>query len=277
MTCVLAAMASPLTAQRAPAGTAVFQMTVRLPDSLKAKVPLGDSVSIQFTIATDGTRFAVGIVPGTMGSMPMLDGLSVKTIYNTGVDSLHVGILMPPSLAAMSGGGPGMRIDVSMATIDSAITSVTGKVDSSMTHAMDSVMTHMPAPVMHSLGTTSTVAGIQCENWETITATDTVSTCVIPTPPMLQALQDQMTQKAGLGKLLNKYPQLAQMQAQAYGGRHMTPIRMSYPRTGMHMELVSFTPGTPDAAQFELPAGLKPMPMPSMPGKPSTMGALNQR
>jgi hypothetical protein len=282
--CAFVLAGSPLAAQGVPAGRIVFSVTTHLPDSLKSRIPIGDSITVQISAATDGKHFAFGVTPGEMAAMPMLNGISVRAIYDKGADSLHVGILMPPSMAAMAGGGPGMRIDLSTSTIDSAMKSMSGKIDSVASHAMDSVAQkamQMPSmPVMRSLGTTSTVAGMQCENWESTTANDTILTCVIPTPSAIQAFQEQMKAKMGLAKLLDRYPQIAQMQAQAYGGKPMTPIRMSESRLGMHMELVSITLGEPDAAEFQLPADLKPMPlpgMPGMPGKPSTLGALNQQ
>ncbi|HEY4101982.1 MAG TPA: hypothetical protein VGM20_14010 [Gemmatimonadales bacterium] len=278
--CAFVLAGSPLAAQGVPAGRVVLSVTTHLPDSLKSRVPIGDSITLRISAATDGKRFAFGITPGELAAMPMLNGISVRAIYDKGADSLHIGILVPPSMAAMAGGGPGMRIDLSTSTIDSALKTVSGKLDSAASHGIDSAAMramHPPMPAMRSLGTTSTVAGMQCANWETITANDTVITCVIPTPAAIQAFQEQFKAKMGLAKLMERYPQLAQMQEQAYGGKPMTPIRMSESRLGMHMELVSITLGEPDPAEFQLPADLKPMPLPGMPGKPSTMGALNQQ
>ena len=250
------AIAPPLAAQDVAAGSATFQITTQVAASSQAAAVVGNDLTMQITVMTDGHRVAMDVVPGSMSTIADGSGRSIKTIFTPG--SRFGACRHPPSaqMAAMAGGGPGMRIDVSLATIDSAIKNMSGNVDSSMRHAMDSVMTHIPRPEMHSLGTTSTVAGLQCENWVTIATADTVLTCVIPTPPALLAIQNQVKTMSGLGALFDQIPGMANCEKNAYGGRPMTTIRTIDTKRGMHMEMTSFTPGAPDATQMELPAGL---------------------
>jgi hypothetical protein len=251
--------ALPVAAQLPPTGTIVMSLRVKLPDSMKVPVPVGNTIDLQITLMSDGRRFATDLVPGpTMAAaMPMLQGIRIHAMYALGGDSLHAGILLPPALA---GGAPGYRVDVALTMLDSLRRASSHLLDSIGKKLTDSISKVMPHPRYRALGTTATVAGLQCEEWETIVAMDTTRTCVIPTPVVLRALQDYVKKASGAQQLMDRLPGLSDAVKEAYGGRDMTSIRTVNVKTGLLIELVSYTPGAPDAAAFDLPPNLVPFP-----------------
>jgi hypothetical protein len=234
-------------------------MSVHLPESAGLPVPGGSFVTMQMTAMADGHRVAMEIMP-TVLSSPMMTGMVIRMIFTPGSDSMHLGIIFPPAIAAAAGGSTGMRMDAPMSMIGAGNPLLAGLMDSIGKAMKDSLAKSGVRPNARSLGTTSTVAGVSCEEWESVAMGDTTRTCVIPTPPAVQALQDQFKSKSGMGALMGQIPGMAEMEKTAYGGRAMTPVRMDSRRTGMHMEFVKYTPGAPDPARMELPAGLTPMP-----------------
>ena len=263
---LLLGTASPLAAQTAPAGSAAFHMTMHLPDSLPMPIPIGDSIDIQMKMISDGHRIAMEITPNT--SAPMLAGMQLKILYTLGGDTVHMGIVMPPAMLPAAGGSTGMRIDVPVSMLGAGNPALGKMLDSIGKTIADSVKKGLPRPTFRALGTSAVVAGLTCQEWEVVTAADTMRTCVIPMPPALSALREQFAAMTGVKRLMTQFPGLADMEKQAYGGRHLLPIRTVGTRMHMRMELTSFTAGVPDSAQMELPAGLKPMAMPAMPTKP---------
>jgi hypothetical protein len=245
------AIAPPVAAQSAAAGSATFQITTQLAASSQAAAVVGSDLTMQITVMTDGHRVAMNIVP-SISQSPMA-GTQIKMIFTPGIDSVHMGILLPPELAA-AGGGIGMRMDGPMSMMGSANAMLGG--------IMDSVGKAIGKPTYRALGKTSTVAGISCEEWETVAMDDTTLTCVIPTPPALLAMQNQLKTMSGMGAMMAQIPGMADLEKTAYGGRAMTAIRTIDTKRGMHMELTNYTPGAPDPTQMDLPAGLQSMPMP---------------
>ena len=253
--------ASPLAAQAA-VGTVEFEMSVHVPESAAVPTPGGSDITMQITVMADGHRVAMEIVP-TVSQSPMA-GMLIKMLFTPGSDSIQAGLIFPPELAAAAGGGIGMRMDAPISMIGAGNPLLAGVMDSIGKAMKDSLAKGGAKPTSRSLGTTSTVAGISCQEWESVGMGDTTRTCVIPTPPAVQALQDQFKAMSGMAALMGQLPGMAEMEKSAYGGRAMTPIRVDDRKTGMHMELVKYTPGAPDPARMELPAGLTPMP--GMPG-----------
>jgi hypothetical protein len=241
-------------------------MTMKLPDSLKAAGSLGGKFDMQMTAMTDGHRVAMEMIPNI--SMPMMAGMRMKYVFAIGGDTMHVGILLPPEMAAATGGGSGMRMDMPMSMMGAG-NPLLGSIMDSIRKAMtDSLGKGMPQPLYRSLGISSIVAGLRCQEWEALAMGDTTRVCVIPTPPALVALLAQFKMVTGLQSMMAQFPGMAEMEEQAFGGQRMTAIRMVMAKSGMRMELTNFTPGVPDAALMELPDGLQPMPMPAMPIKP---------
>jgi hypothetical protein len=268
--------AAPVPAQMPPQGTIVMSIRVKLPDSMKVPVPVGHTIDLQITVMSDGRRLATDLSPGPdmTAAMPMIQGIRIHAMYALGGDSLHAGILLPPALA---GGAPGYRVDVALTVLDSLRRAGSHLLDSIGKKLTDSLAKVMPHPSYRALGTKATVAGLECEEWETIIVMDTTRTCVIPTPAVLRALQDYVKKASGAQQLMDQMPGLSNMAKEAYGGRDMTSIRTVNVKTGLRLELVSYTPGAPDAAAFDLPPNL--LPFPGAPGsKPAGGGSgLEQR
>jgi hypothetical protein len=255
--------AAPVPAQLPPPGTIVMSIRVKLPDSMKVPIPIGNTIDLQISLMSDGRRFAADLAPGPSmaAAMPMLQGIRIHALYALGGDSLHAGVLLPPALA---GGAPGYRVDVALTMLDSLRRASSHLLDSIGKKLADSIAKVMPHPRYRALGTKATVAGLQCEEWETIIAMDTTRTCVIPTPEVLRALQDYVKKASGAQQLMDQVPGMSNAAKEAYGGRDMTSIRTVNLKSGLLIELVRYAPGAPDAAAFDMPPNL--LPFPGVPG-----------
>ena len=90
-----------------------MSIRVKLPDSMKVPLPVGNTIDLQITVMSDGRRVATDLSPGPdmTAAMPMIQGIRIHAMYALGGDSLHAGILLPPALA---GGAPGYRVDVAL-------------------------------------------------------------------------------------------------------------------------------------------------------------------
>ena len=244
--CIAIGAASLAAQDTIAVGTATFHLKMHAPPNSAAV--LGDELEMDMTGATDGQRVAMHMVMTGAGTMA---GLDTRMIFTLGADTVHIGIVMPPALA---NGMPGMRMDMPTAML--------GANNPMLGHVMDSVSNAMKDATFRALGTTSTVAGVSCAEWEMVAGTDTTRTCVIPASPALLALQARVKQMSGFDAMLTQLPGMATLTRNAYGGRAMTAIRTSNARTGLVMELVSFAAGMPDKSVFELPANLQVMPFP---------------
>jgi hypothetical protein len=260
---VLLSLAStvPAMAQSNAAGRVTFQVTVHIPDSMATAMPIRGEISMQMDLMTDGKQVAFELVPSA-AAIPA--GMRIKLIYPLGGDSVHVGVMLPPEMTGMTGGAPGLRMDLPTSMMSASNPLLAGIMDSAAKKATDAAG---KPPRYRKLGTTSTVAGLRCEEWEAVVNTDTTLTCVIPTPSALLAMQAQFKKASGMGDLMDKIPGMADLQKQAYNGAQVTPIRMSNSKSGMHMELLSYTPGAPNPDVFTLPANLQAMPMPGGGGR----------
>jgi hypothetical protein len=92
---------APISAQVPPPGTIVISIRVKLPDSVKVPLPIGNTIDLQITVMTDGRRVAADLAPGPgmAAAMPMLQGIRIHALYALGADTLHAGILLPPAMA----------------------------------------------------------------------------------------------------------------------------------------------------------------------------------
>lgn len=257
---VALAATAPISAQLPPPGTIVISMQMKLPDSVKVPLPIGNSIDLQISIMTDGRRVAADLAPGPGMTLWMLPGIRLHALYAPGADTIHAGILFPAEMAAAAGGASGYRFDIPLSTLDSLRRANSHTVDSIIKKLTDSIGTVIPHPAYRSLGVTATVAGITCEEWETIVAMDTTRLCLIPTPALIRAVQDYVKRISGAEQWMDRLPGLADAAKEAFGGRDMTPIRTVNVKTGLRIELVSYTPGVPDAARFDLPPNLQPLP-----------------
>ena len=261
---ILLATASPVTAQGGATGTATFQMKVRMPESVQAVMPQGENISMHMILMTDGHRIAMEILSDIGQSAT--GATHVRMIFSAAGDSVHVGIFLPPEAAAAMGGASGMRMDLPISMVGASNPLFGHMMDSIGKSMTDSAGKPVQKPSYRSLGTSATVAGIRCEEWEIVGMGDTTRTCVIATPPALVALQQRLKTMSGMQGVIAQIPGMADMEKAAYGGRQMTAIRTETVKTGLHLELTSFTAAAPDAALFELPSDMQVMPMPGKPG-----------
>ncbi len=257
---VALACAAPLSAQQPIAGSATWHLTMPTPQGNPAAGMLGSTIAMDMTASTDGRHIALEMVMDT--SQAMMAGMRTIMEMTVGDDTIHLGVILPATLAGAAGGSPGFRIDMPMSQIAAMTPMLGGLRDSAAAKLVDSVGAKAAQTQYHPLGTTAVVAGLTCENWDLISTTDTTHTCVVPTPPELTALQMQFATAMGAQKLLAQIPGLATMTEHAYGGRKMTAIAVSVSGGGMHMELTRVSATPPDPSVFTLPADLRPMPMP---------------
>lgn len=255
---LLSTAAAALGAQAPAGGTATIAMSMRPgPDNpAAAMLPAGTALTMEMIYRTDGTRAMIETVIG--GSIPMIEGMRSIVQFRFGSDTVVVASVLPPQMAA-SAGMPGTRMEMTLPSMAAMLPGQQAKRDSA-THAAESA-------VYRSLGTTSTVAGLRCEEWEIITAADTTRTCAIPTPPALAALSEKFSKAGGMASMLSQGPRLDAISKKAYNGRAMTAIRTDSPANGLHMELTGFTVGAPSPESMELPAGLQSIAMPGGGGK----------
>ena len=259
---LVALVAAVPSSAQLPTGTIVMGIHIKVPDSLKAvplPLPGGSALDMHITVISDGRRVAIDLTPGDgfIASVPMLAGVRVHAMYGIGADTLHGGVVLPPALA---GGAPGYRFDVPLKMLDSIRRAGSHVFDSISRKLTDSMTRMLPHPMYRSLGTPATVAGLTCEEWETVIATDTTRSCLIPTPVMMRILQDQFQKALGVKQLMDQVPGFSAAAREAFGGRDMTAIRTSNAKLGLLVELERYSPALPDAAGFDLPPGLQPFP-----------------
>src|SRR5690606_9963148 len=124
---------------------------------------------MRLTLATDGSRLGMQVDFAESMSMAMpnidLSAIRVNAVVHPGGDSVSVGVVFPPELAAMTGGGIGFRMDL---PIPDTVRNLPGP-------DVDSMMS-AETPKVTNTGRTSIVAGINCEEWELTPAQPSDST-----------------------------------------------------------------------------------------------------
>ena len=252
---LLAAAAVPAAAQ----GTAVIAIDGAIPDSLRTgpAAALPPSFDMRFTVAFDGKQFGMQRELGDQmqaGLGEQMAGFRVVALWRNGVDSLHIGILLPPELSAMTGGGAGFRIDMPVPSVPDSL------IDGS-----DTTMTWT------DLKRTAVVAGVTCHEWQGVAKADTVDFCVAPVTDaaLEQALGNVRGLPAFRALVGNATPSTRNGKLGPEGGM---PIRMvSRGPNAVRMELQQWIPGMPDASLFKMPEGLEPFPMEMLQGLTGTV------
>lgn len=266
-------LVAPLAAQ---SGTTVWSMRMKLPDSTRAKAGGLSEIDMRMTLATDGNRLGMQIdfAEGMATAMPGFDlsSIRVNAIVHAGGDSASVGVILPPELAAMMGGGIGMRLDVP----------VPDKFDGLPVPNLDSIMeaNQGEEPNVTNTGRTSTVAGVSCEEWEMTSRTpsdstpfdDRVQLCLAENLPAMRAFTSLVEKY--LPDLGVDFSEFKERGKKWFGGRELTAIRMVMgANQEMVLQLESSTSTAPDASFFTLPEGLQPFPIEMIKGMiPATRG-----
>lgn len=252
---LLTVSALPLAAQ----GTAVVVIDGAIPDSMRTgpAAALPPTFDMRFTVAFDGRQFGMQMELGDQmkaGLGEQMAGFRVVALWRNGIDSLHIGILLPPELSAMVGGGTGYRIDMQMPSVPDSL------VDGS-----DTTMTWT------DLKRTATVAGVTCHEWQGVVKADTIDFCVAPVTDagLKEALGNVRDLPAFKALVGNATPSTRNGKLGPEGG---LPIRMrSRGANGVRMELQQWVPGLPDASLFKMPDGLEPFPMEMLQGLTGTV------
>jgi hypothetical protein len=261
----------------AQVGTQVWVMQMDIPDSMASKTAGLTEVEIKMTFASNGTQYAMQMEPGQamVAAFPMMDLSAVRLVAVLPVqgDSFHIGVVLPPTLAAQLGGSIGYRVD---GVIPDSIP---------MPASFDSLIalqSEVEQPDMNwaNTGRTSTAGGLPCEEWtatvdpqsDDVEGPITINFCLAPQGGLMAAWTGWMKQR--FPQLMSNYDKMREAGLAQFGGRDLVPLRMEITSPmPMKMELVSQTNTVPDASFFLLPVGLEPFPlemfggmMPAQPG-----------
>lgn len=273
----LTLIGAPSLLQAQGGGLSVWSLRGTLPDTVqKAARGMLSTIDIRMTMATDGQRVSMLIAPGPeMIASNLTTDLStvrLQSVVSSSDDSIHVGVVLPPDIAAMMGGGIGFRMDMA---IPATLAEGMGMDSMFAALASDSVKEAMPE--FQNTGRSETVAGLSCEVW-TISGfgDDTADSlalemCLAPQPPALKALSDAMQTR--MKPLLSMLEKFGGDKVNPFGKKGMMPIRVRMLGDGdFTLELLSVSNDPPAASFFELPAGLEPFPMDMLQGLTGTAG-----
>lgn len=255
-------LAAPAVAQQ---GTVVWQIRGEMPDTVRAMTGGDAAIDLRVTAATEGSRaaFQMDFGPGMdFGPSVPFDftQMRIQTIYDAAADSVSVGIIVPPELAAMAGGGIGFRFDLAVP-------------DPAELRAMlpDSLIEQAEAAGeedrtrFENTGRTSVVAGVTCEEWlliapDAVADENRVELCLAEAPPAMQAIMDRF--KEILPDEDNPFTVMLERGRERFGGRNLSAMRMTIGgSSAMSMEVISMSDSSPGASFFELPIELQPFPL----------------
>ncbi len=243
---------APVAAQDA-GGTGVTLMRISLPDTLPAamsQVGLNE-ISMRITYGTDGRRVASMMQFEQMGpamGIP-LDAVLMHMIWDSTTDSVQIGLTLPPELMESLGGGGGFAFAF---VLPDSLPVPPGMGDSLMV-AMDNANASY-----RDLGTTATVAGLSCREYEMVTDSVTAKVCLGQRPPGLQLAYDLVERLPVISELMAAW---RKQERELLGQEGLATFRMTgdMGTGGFHVELASYTAGA-DPALFVLAPGLGPVP-----------------
>lgn len=254
--------APPVAAQ---AGTMVWSVRGNLPDTVETMAGLSE-FELVFTVGTDGARLGTQMTVGpTMAAAIAAIDLTTarfQAVVNAAGDSLSLGVVLPPDLAAQMGGSIGFRLDIAIP--DSLPLPVpTMNIDSLLEAADEGVM-----PQVTNTGRTDTVAGVPCEIWTMQPALDSlpadsmaITMCLAEPSPVMTAINDLMRERVpSIGLDLDEMKEAGK---RFFGGRELVPVMMVLDIGGQDVvvRLMSVSAEAPDPSFFTLPEGLQPFPI----------------
>ncbi|MEO8479939.1 MAG: DUF4412 domain-containing protein [Gemmatimonadota bacterium] len=250
-------------------GVSVWAMHGTLPDTVqKAARGMLSTIDLRMTMATDGKRVSMLIAPGPeMIAASLTTDLSMvrlQMVMSSSDDTVHIGVVLPPEIAAMMGGGIGFRMDLPLPA-----SLIEGMLPDSMLAVLASDSLQAKTQEFRNTGRTDKVAGLGCQIW-TMTGfggdkADSLEMCLAPQPTALKAVSDAMqTRFASLFSTLKKF---GRDKANPFGTEDLMPVRFRMVgESDMTFELMSVSNDAPAASFFELPAGLEPFPMEMLQG-----------
>lgn len=248
---------APAAAQSA---TTVWSFRASLPDSLQARTMGLTEVDFRVTMATDGQQLAMQFEPGAglAQSMSTMDvsGMRLQVIVPAAGDSVIVGVVLPPEIAAQMGGGIGWRLGFA---IPDSVTLPFIDADS-----IAAAQENQEAPVR--TGRSDVVAGFACNEWTMAIAGDSAGAprqqatlCIADSLPMVTRITDAINRR--LPKMGYDIKQWIDNSATMFGNPNAAMLRATFEGDSpLTVQLESATATAPDPSFFALPAGLQPVP-----------------
>lgn len=252
-------------AQDAPVGEMTFRFTGKAPAEMSAQAPMPIDRLPMFMVkmGSDGRQMGMEMsLQGTDSAPPfnMIADTRLRILWRTGSDSVRFMASVPASMRAMAasmlapeaGAEPpaGYHLTMKVPDLDSILEANKDKVKDRMESSDDG-----PEPVVTSLGTKSTVAGIQCENWRMVApdsaraSSDTLEFC------MVESNHPQLAIGAWIADRFDLDDTMKDADVTKYfGGRALYPIRVTTTNNAFTMELVSASNTAPAASFFTIPA-----------------------
>lgn len=274
----LAVIGSPSLLQAQGGGVSVWSMHGTLPDTVqKAARGMLSTIDLRMTMATDGQRVSLLIAPGPeMIAASLTTDLStvrMQVVASSTDDTVHIGVVLPPDIAAMMGGGIGFRLDLPL-TADFIKGLAADSMIEAMTMKADSLNSDATKPDFHNTGRSDIVAGVPCEIWTVTGGTDTSDTmemCLAAKPPAMQAMSNAMGTR--FVPITSAFEKLGSERENPFGDRNLMAVRFRMlGDADFTFELVSLSKDAPAATFFELPPGLEPFPMEMLQGMTGAVG-----
>jgi len=251
-------------AQGSDVGTAVMLVRVTFPDSIAPLEQAGLSeLGMRLTYATDGQHVAMQMqfesAQAAMG-VP-LDDVLLHLIWTPTTDSIQLGLTLPLDLMTQLGGGAGFAFAFELPdSLDLPI---------AISDSMQAAAANMKFSY-RDLGSTATVAGVTCREYEMMVSDTLPATVCLAKPPAAMAAVNRMFERLpAIGTMLRA---ISDRQREMFGNDEIFTVRMTGKMDdggSILMELASFSNTRPDASFFTLPPGLGPVP-------PEIIGAFMQ-
>ncbi len=245
-----AAVAFAPTTISAQQGTITYSLRGSVPDSISAMGGGIKEVDLQITAAfeTGRSSFTLGVGPG----MDWVGGIDLSQarvigLYRENSDTMTVAVVLPPELAVMMGGAPGVRIDIP----------VSGISDASQFNT-DSLLREEQNTRYENTGRTDQVAGRRCEIWHVTspTADGPLVMCLAEAPALARRMYEFGSKASPFGSAMSEFQEVSR---QRFGGRDMLVVRMEFTDgvDSFLIELVDLTEGKPDPGFFQIPEELQ--------------------
>jgi hypothetical protein len=182
-----------------------------------------------------------------------LTGARLQGVLNAAGDTLALGLVMPPDLAAAMGGGIGFRLDLPLDSLpfpvpsDSMLAAIEGQDDSTD---------------LRDTGRRETVAGVACEvweMWEVAQPDERIEMCLAEPPAAFEHISNRLKER--FPPLDKSFDELKEAMGDRFGGRNLFPVRMRIMGTEpFTFELRNLTESA-DPSFFVLPVDLTPFPL----------------
>jgi hypothetical protein len=251
---VVTGVATPAIAQDAGV-TMVTLMRISLPDSLPAAVSQTglNELTLRMTYGTDGRRVASQMTFDQMApamGIP-LEAVMMQLIWDSETDSVQIGLTLPPELMEALGGGGGFAFAF---TLPDSVPALPGMTGDSLAITLGNANL-----AFRDLGTSATVAGLPCREYDMVSDSLTAKVCLGQRPAGMETMYTLIDRLPLMGEVMAMW---RKQERELLGQENLATFRMSgdMGTGGFHMELASYTPGRPDASLFTLAPGLGPVP-----------------